>query len=321
MNFLTSQVQRYAGTFFVLCCAALCALAAPAQRAEAAEATDIVVVTSRDDGPYEGVVAGLREAFGKDADDDDVRVHSLQTGREDAMRALIEARAGKAPLLTVGSVATRAAMDAPGSAPVVACMMVNTQDLEEMEGATGVVLEFSLETQLEWIRRFVPKSQSIGVLYNPAENQDRIDKAEKIAKKLGLRLLARKVHRPQDLPNALDSLAREADILWALTDKTVLSRKTAQAILLFSFRNRMPFSGLSASWVKAGALYALERDYEDLGAQCAEMAVKVQRGKRVQSLPPAKPRKVVYTLNLKTAEHLKLSLPPELVEGAAEVFR
>ncbi len=95
----------------------------------------------------------------------------------------------------------------------------------------------------------------------------------------------------------------------------------AQAILLYSFRNRMPFSGLSASWVKAGALYALERDYEDMGAQCAEMAEKVARGRRPASLPPAKPRKVVYTLNLKTAEHLKLSLPPELVEGAAEVYR
>ena len=52
-----------------------------------------------------------------------------------------------------------------------------------------------------------------------------------------------------------------------------------------------------------------------------EMALDVRRGKRASSMSPEKPRKVVYTLNLRTAEHLKLSLPPELIEGAAEVFR
>jgi putative ABC transport system substrate-binding protein len=83
----------------------------------------------------------------------------------------------------------------------------------------------------------------------------------------------------------------------------------------------MAFSGLSASWVKAGALYALERDYEDLGAQCAEMALKVLDGTRASALPPVMPRKVGYALNARTAEHLKLRLTPELLDGAVEVFR
>lgn len=200
-------------------------------------------------------------------------------------------------------------------------MVGDPEAIRKAHNATGVLLEFPLETQLEWIRRFVPKSQAIGVLYNPAENREQIERAKKVAGRLGMRLIPREVHRPQDLPDALQSLAREADMLWAVTDKTVLSRQTAQAILLFSFRNRMPFSGLSASWVKAGALYALDRDYEDLGAQCAEMAIKILNGRRAGSIPPARPRKVVYVLNLKTAEHLKLSLPRELVDGAAQVFR
>ncbi|MBT8461049.1 MAG: ABC transporter substrate-binding protein, partial [Gemmatimonadetes bacterium] len=236
--------------------------------------------------------------------------------------AMLKARKDRgAPLVTIGSRATRAALEAPGNAPIIACMVVDAQDLQGEPNATGVLLEFPIAMQLEWIRRFSPKSQSIGVLYNPEENQERIDEAKQAAERLGLRLVAREVRRPQDLPGALDSLAREADLLWGLTDQTVLSRQTAQAILLFSFRNRMPFTGLSASWVKAGALYALDRDYHDLGVQCGEMAMKVMQGRRVSTLPPAVPRKVVYALNLRTADHLKLNLPPELIEGAAEVFR
>lgn len=287
--------------------------------AGAAAADALVVVTSRDDGPYEGVVAGVRGALGAWTE---LTVHSLQSGREGAVEALRDAKTDrKTPLITVGSAATRAALEAPGKAPVIACMIADRDDLQKSKNATGVVLEFPLETQLKWVRRFVPGSKTIGVLYNPEQNQARVESATKIASRLGLRMVAREVHRPQDLPGALDSLAREVDLLFALTDHTVLSPQTAQAILLFSFRNRIPFSGLSASWVKAGALYALERDYEDIGAQCAEMAAKVLKGARPGSIRPAIPRKVTFAVNLKTADHLKLRLAQELVDDAAEVFR
>ena len=284
------------------------------------ETSPVSIVTSRDDGPYEGVVAGVRTSIGGKRGAG-LRVDSLQSDPEGAMKALRKARRGTAPLITVGSNATKAALAAPGDAPVIACMIGDRQDLGDGQNATGVMLEFPLEIQLEWIRRFVPKSQAIGLLYNPAENGERVAEATRIAARLGLRLVAREVQRPQDLPGALESIAGEADVLFAVTDQMVLSPQTAQAILLFSFRNRMPFSGLSASWVKAGALYALERDYQDVGAQCGEMALKVLEGVRASSLPPAMPRKVAYALNVRTADHLKLRLPPELIDGAAEVFR
>ncbi|MCD6581287.1 MAG: hypothetical protein J7K90_05755 [Desulfuromusa sp.] len=60
----------------------------------------------------------------------------------------------------------------------------------------------------------------------------------------------------------------------------VLNPKTAKNILLFSFRNKIPFIGLSNAWVKAGALYALERDYDDIGQQSAEQCVQVLSVKR-----------------------------------------
>jgi putative tryptophan/tyrosine transport system substrate-binding protein len=279
----------------------------------------VAVVTSRDDGPYEGVVSGVRAALGPRRA---VQLHSLESDPEGTAKAIRKARrVAGTPLITVGSSATRAALETPGDAPVIACMIGDRHDLGDAANATGVMLEFPLEVQLKWVRRFLPKSQSIGVLYNPAENKERMVEVERIAERLGLRVVAREVERPQDLPGALESLAGEADVLFAITDQMVLSPQTARAILLFSFRNRMPFTGLSASWVKAGALYALERDYQDLGAQCAEMAVKVLDGARVDSLPPAMPRKVSYALNVRTAEHLKLRLPADLVDGATEVFR
>jgi putative tryptophan/tyrosine transport system substrate-binding protein len=283
------------------------------------ETRALVVITSRDDGPYEGVLAGLRASLSA-SQGPHVRVRSMQSEGEAASDALLAARSVDRPLIAIGSNAARAALAAPGSAPVIACM-VGDGDLRDAPNTTGVMLEFPLEIQLAWIRRFVPESRSIGVLYNPEENEARIAEARKAAERLGLRLVAREIHRPQDLPAALDSLAREADFLLAVTDQMVFSRQTTQAILLFSFRNRMPLSGLSASWVKAGALYALERDYADLGAQCAEMALEVLNGKKAKSIRPATPRKVVYAINVRTAEQLRIRLPDAIVENAAEIYR
>ncbi len=286
------------------------------------EDAQIVVVTSRDDAPYDQVVSGIQRALDDAGRGRTRKVHSLHREPEVGIAALRRARAGGGnPIITIGSVATRAALGSPGDAPVIACMVVNSLDLSGAENATGVLLDFPLKTQLEWIRRFSPNSHTIGVLYNPGENRDQIVAAKQIARRLGLKLVSRSVNRPRDLPDALDHLAMEADLLWGVTDQLVLSRQTAEAILLFSFRNRIPFTGLSASWVKAGALYALDRDYEDLGAQCGEMAVKVLNGRRASSLPPVTPRKLVYSLNLRTAEHLKVHLPPDLVRGAKQVFR
>jgi putative ABC transport system substrate-binding protein len=173
---------------------------------------------------------------------------------------------------------------------------------------------------LQWLQRFLPQKKIVGVLFNPKENGDKIETATKLASDLGLRLIARAVETPQDLPDALENLARQIDVLWGIADQTVLSPQTAEAILLTAFRHRIPFVGLSMSWVKAGALYALDRDYLDLGAQCGEMALQLLQGAQASALPPIAPRKVVYSLNLKTASYMKVDIPEALIKGAQQVF-
>jgi putative ABC transport system substrate-binding protein len=282
----------------------------------------IVMVTSQDTGPYRLVMDGFRRHLAESRSGATLVSYSLQSEESQARQALqLARRSGASPMLTIGSAATRAALEARGEGPVIACMVVDDREVSRAVNATGVTLEFSLETQFEWMKRFLPEGRTVGVLYNPEENEQEIAAARRVAKSLGLRLAAREVERPQALPGALASLADEVDLLWGVTDQMVLSPQTAEAILLFSFRNRIPFTGLSESWVRAGALYALDRDYADIGAQCGELALKVLRGARASALPPQHPRKLSYAVNLRTAEHLKLEIPTPLVDGAQRVFR
>jgi putative ABC transport system substrate-binding protein len=291
--------------------------------AVAAEGGPILIITSQETGAYEDVLTGFRLYFAnRNGTLTLLEEHSLQREASKVSQILKDAKARRAQLIvTVGSLATQTVLQEAPEIPTIASLILSADELKKSTNATGVVLDFSLETQLQWLQKIVPQSKTVGVLFNPRENRAKIDAATKVAQSLGLTLLTSEVETPQALPEALDNLVRRAEILWGVTDQTVLSPQTAEPILLFSFRNRIPFTGLSTSWAKAGALYALDRDYKDIGMQCGEIAAKILQGTAANTIPPQPPRKVFYALNLKTAEHMKLTIPETLVEGAQQVFR
>jgi len=291
--------------------------------AVAAEGGPILMITSQETGAYKDVLTGFRLFFAnRNSALTLLEEHSLKGDASKASQILKDAKARRARLIvTVGSLATQTVLQEAPEIPTIASLILSADELKKSTNATGVVLDFSLETQLQWLQKIVPQSKTVGVLFNPRENRAKIDAATKVAQSLGLTLLTSEVETPQALPEALDNLVRRAEILWGVTDQTVLSPQTAEPILLFSFRNRIPFTGLSTSWAKAGALYALDRDYKDIGMQCGEIAAKILQGTAANTIPPQPPRKVFYALNLKTAEHMKLTIPETLVEGAQQVFR
>ncbi len=291
--------------------------------AVAADGGPILMVTSQKTGPYRDVITGFRQYFASlNGTIGLIEEHSLQGDKDKAREIFKDAKARHAQLiLTVGSLATQAALQEVPEIPTVASMILSAAELGQSPNATGVVLDFPLETQLQWLQKIAPQSKTVGVLFNPKENGSKIDSATKVARSLGLTLLTGEVETPQALPDALENLAKHAEILWGVTDQTVLSPQTAEPILLFSFRHRIPFTGLSTSWAKAGALYALDRDYKDVGMQCGEIAAKMLRGTPASAIPPLSPRKVFYALNLKTAEHMKMTIPQPLIDGAQQVFR
>ncbi|MGF1613890.1 MAG: ABC transporter substrate-binding protein [Gammaproteobacteria bacterium] len=221
----------------------------------------------------------------------------------------------------LGAQAYKVAKAQAAGVPAVAGLMVNGEDIVRGGNSTGVALEFPIQTQLEWLKKILPQYKTIGVVYNELENKAKIEQAKATAKKLGLAFEVVGLQSPKELPAALGAIMRRVDVLWGLPDSIVLSPQTAKAILLASFHNRVPLIGVSSVWVKAGALYALDWDYQDMGVQTAEMALAILRGGSVAKVPVTSPRKIRYALNLKTAEHMKINLADELIAGAAQVIR
>lgn len=273
------------------------------------------VVLSGNAAPYLETLRGFRDHLEKQLPGTRISEYFLPPGAPPASDML----APDADLyLALGAVALHALRERGVGKPVVAGMVMSAEELTQAGNVSGVVLELPLETELEWMRRMLPDKQRIGLLYSREPVRARIDAASRLIAASGKRLHARAVPEPQLLPGALRDLENEIDFLWGVADPVVYTPQTAKEILLYSFRNRIPMIGLSHAWVKGGALYALDRDYHDIGAQCGELlqAVAAGAGQRPRVVHP---RKVVYSINLKTARHMKIELDAALVRGAAEV--
>ena len=288
----------------------------------AGDAQAVAVLLSHEAEPYKQALAGVQKALRQRNPDVAVTAKLLGGDPGKAAAALQEAVQSRTRVVvSLGHVATQAAIKGNARIPTVAGLVPTADELKGGAGAvTGVVLEFSADTHFQWLRRFLPSSRTVGVLYNPAENRERVAAAASAGSRYGFTLDAVEVEDPRQIPAAIDALGRRADVFLGLADRLVLTPETAKQILVFSFRNRVPFVGPSPSWVKAGALYALAWDYEDLGMQCGELAGRILQDGSAANATPMAPRKVRYVVNQRTMQHMRIEVPDALLRGASELF-
>ena len=280
----------------------------------------ITVVMSKDNAARREVLKGfqqhlsesdIRAIYNVEVLDTDTQAHGLNAHDQDGTNRIF---------LTLDTRAAEVTMHLVPDAKIISALVLDASKFDMAQHMTGVLLNHSIEVQLDYLHRILPDVRRVGILFNPSENEQIVTNAQIPARKMDIDLIAEPVKQPRDLPKALRSISSSAQMIWGIADRIVLAPETVQHLLVYSFRNRLPLSGLSESWVSAGALYALERDYIDIGVQCGEMAVKSLQGVSLDKIPPSTPRKVLYALNLKTAQHMRLDLSPAVIEGAHVVF-
>jgi putative ABC transport system substrate-binding protein len=286
-----------------------------------AQAAAVCVVAMNESVQVQETVQGFKKYLDQQGMAADIRLHALnRDGQQpdDVARSVNQLKA--AYLLALGSQAAQVAAQANAGMPVIVGLVFAAAEIGGVANASGVYLEIPVEAQLAMIKRLWPNARRIGILYS-AENQKRVGEASKIAPKHGLTLEAQEVPAPKEIPPALEWVGKNADLLWGLMDKVVLTPETAKQLLLFSLRNELPFVGPSENWAKAGAAAAFGWDFDDIGAQCGEILIKLVKGAPAAGIAPLAPRKTEYALNLKTAEQMKLEFSPEIINGAKRVFR
>jgi len=294
----------------------------------AARSITVAVVESRHLKPYDAARTGFVraiEAEGFDASLVDYRLDAAGGSAPDL--ATYVAESGADLVLALGTDAAKAVKDADLSVPSVFSMVsepgqsgllnVGGHDGTPM---TGVCLDVPVEEQFASLLSVVPRVKRIGVIYCPQESQFIVNEATRSATRIGLNLVAYPVYSEAEVSGALSAIRPDIDALWLVSDRMVLTTQSLQYVFLFAFQTNLPLMGLSDHFVKMGALFAVGPDYEDVGRQSGELAAKMLGGRSAADLPVLAPRKVMLSLNLRTAEIIGLRIPDGVVKKASSVY-
>lgn len=230
-------------------------------------------------------------------------------------------------VLAIGTDAARAVKEAGLGIPSVFSMVSEpgqsgllNQGSHGGTPMTGVCLDVPVEEQFASLLSVVPKVRRIGVIYSPGESQFIVDEAQNTANRMNVGLVAYPVYSEADVSQALSTLRPKIDALWLVSDRIVLTTQSLQYMFLFTFQTNLPLMGLSDHFVKMGALVAVGPDYQDVGRQSGDLAAEMLAGRSATDLPVASPRKVMLSLNLRTAEIIGLRIPENVVKRAGTVY-
>jgi putative ABC transport system substrate-binding protein len=230
-------------------------------------------------------------------------------------------------ILTIGSYATQEISAGIKDKPIIFSAVLNPETSGFVKSKknpggniTGASLDIPPQIQYTYFKRVIDKLKKIGVLYSD-ETANLIPPARAVAQEAGLELVAIKIDSEKDIPDALEKLERTSDGIWSVADKNIFSPRSTKYILLNTLRNGVPFMGFSRNLVESGALFALDFDYKDIGRQAGKIALEVLSGGDPASISVEVPGIIWFHYNEKTAKHINVEIPADLVAIAKEVYR
>ena len=103
-----------------------------------------------------------------------------------------------------------------------------------------------------------------------------------------------------------------------ITDNTVVA--SLPVILAKAKAKNIPVFGSEIEQVKIGCLAAMGLDYVELGKQTGRMAARILQGESASEIPYEQIEGASFYGNTAVAEQLGITLPEDLVAGAAEIF-
>lgn len=230
-------------------------------------------------------------------------------------------------LVTVGSSATRFAKENFPDLPIVFVavkypVLSGFVTSHEQPGGniTGASLDIPEDVQFRYFRKLIPGLKRIGVIYT-SNTESLIPQATIIARQMGMKMIPVLISSPKELAVAIDSLSKTVDGIWSVADMDLFNAKSTKFLISNTLRKRIPFMGFSRNIVESGALFSLDFDYKAVGFQAGEIVGRVLNGEKPSEIKVTTSDLIWFHYNEKTARHIGVKVPEELIAVAKEVYR
>jgi putative tryptophan/tyrosine transport system substrate-binding protein len=230
-------------------------------------------------------------------------------------------------ILAIATPTAQAAVQTSKEIPIVFTAVTDpvevglVKTMEKPEGnATGTSDMNPVEEQLKLIKEINPNAKSVGIIYNSAEvnSKVQVDAAKAVADKVGLTIHEAAISSATEVKQAAESMIGKVDSFYVPTDNMVVA--SIAAVIGVAEEQKIPVIAGEENSVKSGAIATYGIDYTKLGEQTADMATKILKGEaKPGDMPVEVQAEMKLVINKKAAEKMGVTIPQSMLDRAAEV--
>ena len=166
----------------------------------------------------------------------------------------------------------------------------------------------AISTQINLIKKVLPKAKTIGILYTQSEPNSVVqkDEAKRLLEEKGFTVVEKTILDSNNVKAAADSLMTEVDMVFVPTDNIISS--TMETVKQVSIKHKVPVFGGSTEMIAVGGLYNYGTNYEELGRQTARMLIRVLKGEKPENIAVELPEKLELHTNQEMADALGIDI-------------
>ena len=214
-------------------------------------------------------------------------------------------------------------MTGQGSDPVEAGFVESlARPGANVTGLTNLTRELGGK-RLELFKEAVPKLARVAVLYASGSSSSVHELKEVLpaaARALGLTLRSWEVRDADGLDRVFAALNKDRpDGLYVLA--STLMYVNEKRTVGFALKNRLPSMYNRREAVDAGGLMSYGADLADSYRRVAYFVDRILKGAKPADLPVEQPTKFEFIINLKTAQQIGLTIPPNVLARADKVIK
>ena len=233
-------------------------------------------------------------------------------------------------IVATGTLPTRAAKQATPTIPIV---MGNSEDDPVRLGlvaslarpggnVTGFVnIGWELAgKRLQLLKETLPKASRVAILWDPnSSGVGHVRETRLPARAMGIQLQSLEVWDPDDLDNVFRAAGKErAEALIVVAAGLVNNIRTP--ILNLAVKSRLPVMYTNSQFVLAGGLMSYGADSPEQLRRAAGYVDRILKGTKPADLPVQQPTNFEFTINLKAAKQIGLTIPQSVLARADKVI-
>ena len=176
--------------------------------------------------------------------------------------------------------------------------------------------------RLELLKESFPKIRRVGILGNPSNPNHamQVSETEAAAKQLGLQIQVLEARNLNEVETAFSKLSeRSVSALLMLPDSMLNAHRERSAEL--ATKSRVPAIFEFKEFVEAGGLMSYGTNIVAVYRRVAVYVDKIVKGAKPSELPVEQPTNFEFVINLKTANQMGVTIPPNVLSRADKVIR